>query len=233
VGTNVATNRIRILDVPVDCVDEQQALKAVESFLADKERHQVVFLNLKNLFKGRRDAEFRRLLRGASLILPVYPGLARATRFLRKLTLTVFTPFSFVIRLLSLAERLNRTVYLLGSRKEDVERAERNLRDSYPKLRLVGRFSGYLPKGAEKQVLMAIKKASPAFLMVGSGLPGKDLWILRWKRELNPGVSIWVGDCFEMFSGKRKVSRLAAEGSSAFSVLYFWFVVLLAKIFKR
>jgi N-acetylglucosaminyldiphosphoundecaprenol N-acetyl-beta-D-mannosaminyltransferase len=233
VGANIATNRIRILDVPVDCVDQEQALKAITSFLADGERHQLVFLNLRNLFKGRRDPEFRRLLREASLILPVHPGLSRATRWLRRLKLTVYSPVSFVVRMLSLAEQLNRTVYLLGSRKVDIERAERNLRDSYPRLRLVGRFSGYFTRTAEKQILMAIKKASPSFLMVGSGLSGKDLWILRKKRELNSGVYVWVGDCFEVFSGKRKISRLAAEGSSAISVCWFWLIVLLAKIFKR
>ena len=232
-GANVATNRIRILNVPVDCIDEQQALKAIAAFLADGERHQLVFLNLKNLFKGRRDPEFRRLLREASLILPVHPGIVRATRWLRKLKLTVYSPFSFIIRMLSLSEQLNRTVYLLGARKEDIERAERNLRDSYPGLRLVGRFSGFFSKPAEKQVLTAIKKASPSFLIVGSGLPGRDLWILRKKRELNPGVSIWVGDCFEVFSGKRQISRLAAEGSWVISVLWFWLIVLLSKVFKR
>jgi N-acetylglucosaminyldiphosphoundecaprenol N-acetyl-beta-D-mannosaminyltransferase len=233
VATIVTTNRFRILDVPLDCLDEQQALKAIASFLADGERHQLVFLTLRNLFKGRRDAEFRRLLREASLILPVHPALLRATRWLRKLDLSLYSPFSFIIRLLSLIEQLNRTVYLLGSRKEDIERAERNLRGSYPRLRLVGRYSGYFPKSAEKQVLMAIKKASPSFLMVSNGMQGKDLWILRKKRELNPGVYVWVGDCFEVFSGRRKISRLAAEGSSVIALCWFWLVVLLAKIFKR
>lgn len=231
--TRLTSSRIRLLNVPVDCVDEAQALKAVELFLGDRQQHQLVFLNLKNLFKGRRDAEFRRCLREASLILPVYPGLARAARMLRKVSLTVFSPFSFVIRLLSLAEKHNRTVYLLGSRKEELERAERNLRDSYPKLRLVGRYSGYFQKAAEKQVLLAIKKASPSFLMAANGLPGKDLWILRHKRDLNSGVYLWVGDCFEIFCGKKRTSRLAAEGSSVVAVLYFWLVVVLARIFKR
>jgi N-acetylglucosaminyldiphosphoundecaprenol N-acetyl-beta-D-mannosaminyltransferase len=233
VGANVATNRIRILDVPVDHVDEQQALETIAALLSDGQRHQLVFLTLRSLFKGRRDPEFRRLLRDASLILPVHPGLSRATRLLRKFKLTVYSPFSFIIRVLSLSERLNRTVYLLGARKEDIEQAERNLRASYPRLRLVGRFSGYFAKPAEKQVLTAIKKASPSILLVGSGLPGKDLWILRKKRELNPGVCLWVGDCFEVFSGRRQVSRLAAEGSSVISVCWFWLIVLLAKIFKR
>ena len=119
------------------------------------------------------------------------------------------------------------------NQREDIEQAERNLRASYPRLRLVGRFSGYFAKPAEKQVLTAIKKASPSFLLVGSGLPGRDLWILRKNRELNPGVCVWVGDCFEVFSGKRQVSRLAAEGSSVISVFWFWLIVLFARIFKR
>jgi N-acetylglucosaminyldiphosphoundecaprenol N-acetyl-beta-D-mannosaminyltransferase len=233
VGVNVATNRIRILDVPVDCVDEQQALKVIAAILADGEPHQLVFLNLRNLFKGRRDPEFRRLLREASLVLPVHPAVARATSWLRKIKLTVYSPFSFIIRVLSLCEQLNRSVYLLGARKEDIEQSERNLRDSYPRMRLVGRFSGYFAKPAEKQVLTAIKKASPSLLLAGSGLPGRDLWILRKKRELNPGVSVWVGDCFEVFSGKRQNSRLAAEGSSVLSIFWFWLIVVLAKIFKR
>ena len=77
-GTNLVTNRIRLLNVPVDCVDEQQALKVIASLLTDGQRHQLVFLTLKSYFKGRRDTEFRRLLREASLILPVHPGVSRA-----------------------------------------------------------------------------------------------------------------------------------------------------------
>jgi hypothetical protein len=36
-----------------------------------------------------------------------------------------------------------------------------------------------------------------------------------------------------VFSGKRQISRMAAEGSSMLSVFWFWLIVLLAKIFKR
>ena len=113
--------RIQVLDVPVDCIDQDEALKTIEGFLADRQRHQLVFLNRPKLFRARRDAEFRRCLREASLILPVSPAVVRAAGFLKREPLHLIAPFTFVIRLLALAERLNRSVYLLGSRKEEVE----------------------------------------------------------------------------------------------------------------
>jgi exopolysaccharide biosynthesis WecB/TagA/CpsF family protein len=124
-----------------------------------------------------------------------------------------------VIRLLSLAERFNRTVYLLGGRKDAVEKAERNLRDSFRGLRLVGRHAGYFPKSQEKNVLLAIKKATPTFLLVGSGLPGRDLW---------------VDDCFELFSGKKKSNRPASGNLLGLATgLAFWILVFFARIAKR
>jgi N-acetylglucosaminyldiphosphoundecaprenol N-acetyl-beta-D-mannosaminyltransferase len=234
---NQSLTRTRLLNVPVDAVSEQQALQEVERLLLDKQHHQILFLTLRGLFRGRRDPEFRRCLREAALVLPVYPGLVRATRFLRRGSLSLYSPFSFVIRLLSVAERLNRTVYLLGARKEDLEQAERNLRGSFPRLRLVGRFAGYFPRPVEKNVLVAIKKATPAFLLVADGLPGRELWILRRKRELTPGIALWVGDCFGIFSGKRRSSVLPGEGATGllapFTVLLFWLMVLAARVFRR
>ena len=232
--------RVQVLNVPVDMADQEQALKAVEKLLVDGGRHQIVFLDRQRLFKARRNPEFRRCLREAALVLPISEGIIRGARFLKRGKMTRFDTFPFVIRLLSLAERLNRTVYLLGSRKQDLEKAERNLKDSFPTLRLVGRFSGFISKAMKKDVLLAIKKASPAFLLAGSGLPARDLWLLRHKKELQPGIYLWVGECFDYFSGRKNrrpridVRRLARPWNilRVFPLLYFWLLLIVHRIFK-
>jgi len=171
------------------------------------------------------------------MVLPVSPAVVRAAAFLKRDPLHLFAPFPFVIRLLALAERLNKSVYLLGARKEEVERAERNLRGSFPKLRLVGRHAGFFPKTTQKDVLLAIRKASPAVLLVGDGLPGRELWILRHQKELGPGVALWAGECFDLFSGRNRSGRVAVDGAPGpwqlFPVLGFWLLALFHRIFKR
>ena len=60
-------------------------------------------------------------------------------------------------------------------------------------------------------MLLAIQKAEPTILLVGSGAPRGELWLLRNKKRLRPGLTVWVEDCFEVFAGKKRSapSRLA------------------------
>jgi N-acetylglucosaminyldiphosphoundecaprenol N-acetyl-beta-D-mannosaminyltransferase len=99
-------------------------------------------------------------------------------------------------------------VYLLGGRKEHLQRTEKNLRASFPRLRVVGRYAGYYASRVEQDIITAIRKAGPRLILVGSGVPGGELWALRHRKQLTPGVSLWVGDCFEVFAGaKRQIPR--------------------------
>jgi len=245
---NSELKKINLLGVPVSNCDTEGALRALKIFLVDGRQHQVVFLNRKELFKARHDAEYRRCLQQASLVLPVAGQLVKSAKLLKLDRIYRFYPFEFIIRLLSLIERLNLSVYLLGARKGELERAEKNLRDSFPGLSVVGRFSGYYSKGMEKDIILTIKKTSPAFLLVGGGIPGRDLWILRNKKELNNGVFLWADDCFDIFSGKlnHPPKWLIKSGIESlfelykrpwrllliFPYLYYWVLSIENKIFK-
>jgi len=245
---NSELKKINLLGVPVSNCDTEGALRALKIFLVDGRQHQVVFLNRKELFKARHDAEYRRCLQQASLVLPVAGQLVKSAKLLKLDRIYRFYPFEFIIRLLSLIERLNLSVYLLGARKGELERAEKNLRDSFPGLSVVGRFSGYYSKGMEKDIILTIKKTSPAFLLVGGGIPGRDLWILRNKKELNNGVFLWADDCFDIFSGKlnHPPKWLIKSGIESlfelykrpwrllliFPYLYYWVLSIEYKIFK-
>ena len=173
----------------------------------------------------------------------------RGARFQKKAELSRFEPFDFVIRLLTLAEESGRSVYLLGGRKADLLQAESNLRTSFPTLRIIGRYAGHFRKQEGKSIVMAIRKSAPGFLLVGSGIPGREGWIATMQKDLAPGVAVWVDDCFEVFAGRRKrPSREAFErGTESFgpivsrpwrwlrllSYLYFKLLVLWFRITHR
>lgn len=245
---NSELKKIKLLGVPVSNCDIEGALRALKIFLVDGRQHQVIFLDRKGLFRARHDAEYRRCLQQASLVLPVSGQLVKSAKLLKLNRIYRFYPFEFIIRMLSLTERMNLSVYLLGARKGELERAEKNLRDSFPGLSVVGRFSGYYSKDMEKDIILTIKKTSPAFLLVGSGIPGRDLWILRHKKELNSGVFLWVDDCFNIFSGKvnhppKWLMKFGLESLFGlykrpwrllliFPYLYYWVLSLVYKIFK-
>jgi len=245
---NSELKKINLLGIPVSNCDTEGALRALKIFFVDGRQHQVVFLDRKGLFRARHDAEYRRCLQQASLVLPVTGQLVRSAKLLKLDRIYRFYPFEFIIRLLSLTEKLNLSVYLLGARKGELERVEKNLRDSFPGLSVVGRFSGYYSKDIEKDIILTIKKTSPAFLLIGGGIPGRNLWILRHKKELNNGVFLWADNCFDIFSGKlnHPPKWLIKSGFESlfglykrpwrllliFPYLYYWVLSLVYKIFK-
>ncbi len=237
-----------MLNVPVDAVDPDMAVKVVEGLLENGQHNQIVFLSLRGLLKARRDPEFARCLRDAALVLPVSLAILSAGRFLSAGRLSLYNPFESVIRILSLIERLKGTVYLLGSRKEILETAEENLIGSFHGVRVVGRYYGYFPREIEGNIVTAIKKSSPSLLLVGKGASGGDKWLLRHKKDFNPGVSLWVGNCFEIFAGKdsqpsKKLHSVGLGGLTGiwrkpwkvfytFPYLRFFLLTLIYRIFR-
>ncbi len=207
--------RVKIVNVPVDVVHEDELEETIKGMLADGDRHQIVLLTLWDLLKARHNAEMRRTVKEASLIIPVSKGIVRGARFLHRELPVRFMPFEFVIRLLGILEKYKKSVYLLGNRPEELQVSAGNLRASFPSLGIVGRCAGYYPKGMEKNIILAIRKASPSLLLAGYGLPARDTWVANNKRNFNAGIYLWCGDCFDIFSGKRnKPSRAAWENGT-------------------
>lgn len=244
----VRPKRIKVLDMPVDAVDADGAFAAVERMLEGDGHGQIVLLSVRDLLRARHDPELARCLRDAALVLPVNRGLLRGARFLGAGALTLINPFDFLIRILSLVEKRKGSVYLLGARKEVLEVAEENLRGSFHALRIVGRYYGFFPREAEGDIVTAIKKCAPMLVLAGTGIPGREKWIFRHKKELNPGLSLWMSNGFEIFSGveRQPPRRLHALGLEAMNGVrrkpwkalavfpYLYYLILLAayRVFK-
>lgn len=204
--------RIKLLDIPIDILTPEDFEERIESLTKDGGKHQIILLDLMGLLKARGHNEFGKCVRQASLVVPVSNLIIKGARFMKKPEPRRYMPFEFIIRLLGVLEKHGQSVYFIGSRISEIQKAAKNLRDSFPGLQLVGRCAGYYRKDEERDIILAVKKASPTLLLAGRGLPGKDRWILTHKKDFNPGLYLYSGDCFDIFAGKkRKPSRSSWE----------------------
>ena len=196
--------RIHLLKVPLDILKEEDLEAVVKTLARRAEKQQIILLGFRDFMKSRRDPERRRMMKEAALILPTSKALIRGARFLKLGEPVRHMPFEFVIRFLGVLEKMNGTVYILGSRSRELNISSGNLRDSFPGLRIVGRHQGYFLPEREQDIVMAIKKATPALLLAGGGLKGNDLWLLRRKDSFHEGMYLWCRECFDIFCGKAK-----------------------------
>lgn len=239
--TSQYKERISILGVPMDVVKPENLSLLIEEMLESGDSHQVMFLKFSDLFRARRKGEYQQAVQKASLVLPLSKRLIRAAKFIKESTPEFYKPFDLIIRIFGVVEKKRGSSYLLGSKLKRMQKSHRNLRDSFPGVTFVGRHSGFYDKTMEDNILMAIKKASPSFLLTGRGIKGKELWLHRNRQKINPSIMLWDRHCYEVFAGSRQKPSHSSFSQFMVGFLkliimpwrlflifrYFWYLILL------
>ena len=248
-ASELKTERIRLLKVPVDIVAPEDLDLVVFRLANEQDEHGIVLLSVWDLLRARRNAEYREYVDQAALVIPISKSIVAGARFLLKKRPVRYMPFDFVIRCLSVLAEHEFSCYLLGGKKRTLPRIERNISETFPGLQIVGRFPGPVKRRDEISVVEVIRKSSPSLLLVGEGVRSGELWIARNSGRLGNGFKLWCSDLFDVLAGRkwrppRRVFDLGFEWVGYcmrnpakllrfFPFLYYNFLLLAHKAFKR
>jgi N-acetylglucosaminyldiphosphoundecaprenol N-acetyl-beta-D-mannosaminyltransferase len=241
--------RISLLKVPLDIVSQEHLPDIILELLNSEKGGNIVLLSLWDLLKARRNGEYRSFVTGASLVIPISKSLAGGARFLTGKTPIRYMPFDFVVSVLTILEKREFSAYLLGGKQKILKKTEKNIRQTFPHLRVVGRYPGGFKRQEEATLLQAIRKAAPSLLLVGKGVKGGERWIARNSDQLNRGLRLWCSDLYDVFAERKKrPSRGVFENGLEwigfcfrnpllifrfFAYLHYKFLLLIYKFFKK
>ena len=204
--------RVELLKIPVDIINPDELSQVVYDLLAEEKGQNIVLLSLWDLLFARRNREYQDYVKNAALVIPISKSLVSGIRFLFGKNAVRYMPFDFIVSLLTILEKREFSAYLLGGRREVLLKTEKNIRQTFPRLHVVGRFPGHFKRHEEPAFIEAIKKASPSLLLVGEGVSGAERWIARNSQGLGSGLRLWCSDIFDVFAErKRHPSRAVFE----------------------
>ncbi len=209
VAGNSKIRRISLLGVPVDVCSLAEMDDAILELLAKPGTKHIVFLSIWDLLKGRNTKKtFGKYLQSADLILPVSKSILWGARFLKKTEPVRYNPFNAVITILSAMENHYKSLFLLGGHRKSLQKAESNVRSTFPNLQIVGRYIGYYSKEMEPNIVQAIFKASPSLVIVSDGIKEKKLWAYNRRNNFSSSIFLYYKDCIGIFSERvRRVSE--------------------------
>jgi N-acetylglucosaminyldiphosphoundecaprenol N-acetyl-beta-D-mannosaminyltransferase len=200
---NDRVRRISVLKVPVDIVAPEDLEEVVKAMYSDGKNHQIILLSTADLMRARRSGEFRTMVAGASLVIPISMPIIKTAKFLKRPVPVRYEPFEFIVRLLSILERWGKSAYMFGGSPKGLVQASKNIKATFPGLRVVGGHSARFPKTLHPKIVEAIRKSAPTLLLVGKGVPGSERWIPRNMKNFNSGIQLWCSDVFEVFAERR------------------------------
>ena len=245
----MSIERINLIGVPVDVCEPENLESAVLELLAKPGTKQIIFLSIWDLLKARRKNDFSECVKNADLILPVSKSILKGARFLRKPVPVRYNPFNAVIQVLGILDSHYKSLYLLGSHKKTLMKAEKNVRDTFPGLKIVGRYVGYYSKQDEDDIIQAIFKSQPSLVLVSDGIKDKNCWPYKRRNRFSSSIFLYYRDAFGIFSErvKRVKESTFNKGHEIFvEVLhnpfkiflllpYMWYIIVLVwyRLFKR
>lgn len=194
-----------LLDAPIDNVSRDEAIAAALDMIEKRSGpHHILFLDPIKLMRLRSNRKLSFIFDQARLILPDGAGLVWAARKLGRPLKERIPMIAFIMDLVRLAAKNDLTIYLLGSRMENLERVFFNLTRSFPGVRIIGRQEGYFTREREMLIKESLRKSAPDIILIGMGFPYQEIWIRDNWQYLSHGIVVGVDGSFDVLAGKEK-----------------------------
>lgn len=198
-------SRMKFLNIEVDNLTMDEALKRIDKLIIDKKPSYVVTPNVDHIVKLDTDSEFQQVYKEADLILTdgmplIWISKIKKTPIKEKVSGSDLFP-----RVCELASERGYKVFLLGAAEGVAARAAENLKKKYDKLNIVGTYSpsfGFEKKDKEiQEIIKMINDAKPDILAVGLGAPKQEKFLYKYKEKLNVPISLAIGASIDFEAG--------------------------------
>ena len=193
--------RVNILGVEVDAVTMTQAVERVINLIAEKKSSLVATANAEMLLNATHDAELKKILNAAALVVPDGAGTVWAARHLGYSMPERVAGFDLVQELMKIAPAHDFKFFLFGAAPDVADKAKLKAETLYPGIKIVGTRNGYFKSEDEPKIIKQIKSSRADILLAALGVPKQEKWLFKYKDELKIPVSIGVGGTFDVMAG--------------------------------
>ena len=197
-----------ILGMPIDAMTMDDVLDRCRASLATRERTLVGVVNAAKMVRLRDDAHLRDSLLDCDVLLADGQSVVWASRLLRRAVPERVAGVDLFERLLELAARDGRSVYLLGARADVLGTLQQRLGERFPALKIVGARDGYFTDAEASTVAADIADSGADMLFLGMTSPKKEIFLGDYGETLGVPVLHGVGGSFDILAGVTKRAPL-------------------------
>jgi N-acetylglucosaminyldiphosphoundecaprenol N-acetyl-beta-D-mannosaminyltransferase len=202
------SSKVTLFGVAVDNLTIAETLDRIEHLIRDGGVHQHVVLNVDKIVRLDRDPELRAAVVGCDLINADGQPVVWLSRLVGRPLKERVAGIDLFEQLMARCAARGLRPFLLGASEPVVAQVVAVLQNRHTGLQLAGWRSGYWATAEEPAVIAQIKNARPDVLCVALGSPRQELFLRRWKQELQAPFLMGVGGSFDVVAGIKRRAPL-------------------------
>jgi N-acetylglucosaminyldiphosphoundecaprenol N-acetyl-beta-D-mannosaminyltransferase len=205
----VSHDRAEVLGCKIDRLDMEQTVDRCGELINGEGFAQHVAINTAKLVALQRDRRLRDIVDECKLVSADGQGVVWASRLLGDPLPARVAGIDLMHRLLALAEDRQHPVFILGARRQVLERAVRRLLEKHPRLIIAGYRDGYFRDDETPDVCAEIRGSHADILFVAMGSPQKEQFLGNHGASLGVPFAMGVGGAIDVVAGvTRRAPRL-------------------------
>lgn len=197
---------VDILGINITNLSMYDFLGVIEQSIRDRRFTHIITANAAMIVTALQDSKLKSCLMEAEIITADGMSLIWAARFLGFPLKERITGIDSIWKILEQAQNLGYRVFFLGARQEVIEKTMVVLKQTFPKLIVVGYHHGYF-KNAE-EIVESIHQSKPDILFVGLGFSVQEKFINKYRNLWHVPVIMGVGGSFNVIAGDLKRAPL-------------------------
>lgn len=197
----VFPKRVTVMGVPVDPWTMAQTVRRTKELVDEGAFAHLIGVNADKLLQMRDDPWMDACVRRCEVVNADGASMVMAARRLGRPVPERVAGIDLMGELCSLAEREGYRVFLLGAKREVVERTRDVLLGEHPGLDVAGIRDGYFGEGEFDAVAEEVRASGAQVTFVGITSPKKERLIERFRELGLKGAYVGVGGSFDVVSG--------------------------------
>lgn len=196
--------RIDILGSKINATNMCEVLKYTDELIRLNKSNYVCVSNVHTVVTGTSDRVFQDITNAAIMAIPDGMPLTWIGRHSGYKNMSKCSGPDVMTELFKVSEEKGYTHYFYGGSEETLKLLEKNLKNKYPKLKILGMYSPPFRKLTDKEdceIVNNINKINPDIIWVGLGAPKQEVWMSEHIGKINSSLMFGVGAAFNFHAG--------------------------------
>jgi N-acetylglucosaminyldiphosphoundecaprenol N-acetyl-beta-D-mannosaminyltransferase len=207
----ICDDRVDILGVGVSSISMENAIAAIERWIAEGRRTYVCVTGVHGIMEARRDLRLRRIHNEAGMVTPDGMPLVWLSRLFGKgRTARVYGP-DLMRMMTAISSLRGYRQFYYGGAEGVADKLKRVLLNAHPRLDVIGTFCPpfrELTPQEDQAIVDTINAARPHIVWVGLSTPKQEFWMASHLGRIKAPVMIGVGAAFDFLAGTKRQAPL-------------------------